>query len=558
MLRKPFYRRPNILFIMVDEERYPPVYEEPAITAWKQEALHAHSFLRRHGLEFTRHYVGATACSPSRATLFTGQYPSLHGVSQTTGAAKRSADSDMFWLDRNTVPTMGEYFRAAGYRTFYKGKWHFSDPDIWIPGTHIPVRSYTPGTGVPDPDKERLYLLADRLDGYGFSGWIGPEPHGMAPHNSGSSAAIGVNGRDVVYRTEVVQLIQQLEQEKDELDHPESYQPWLLVASFVNPHDIVLYGDVTAHLPFFRFHVDDSVPDVPPPPTHDESLVTKPRCQASYRDVFPQAFQPISNNEFYRRLYFQLQHNADQEVMHVLEAISQSSFYNETIIIFTSDHGELLGAHGNLHQKFYCAYEESIHVPFIIHSPILFPQPFYTDQLTSHVDILPTLLSLIGADTPAITQLLRQTHSEARHLVGRDLTPLILGEDATCPTYPECLYFMTEDDVTKGQHQVSVFFQPYDAVIPPNRIETVITRLYHNDNESLWKYSRYSASDNNHLSTNSMAIPDEYELYNLTSDPLEAYNLASPVYATPHSERIRLQMEALLQEQREQKRLTPR
>ncbi|GIO07576.1 hydrolase [Brevibacillus reuszeri] len=558
MLRKPIFKRPNILFIMVDEERYPPVYEEPAITAWRQEALHAHSFLRRHGLDFTRHYAGATACSPSRATLFTGQYPSLHGVSQTTGAAKRSADSDMFWMDSNTVPTMGEYFRAAGYRTFYKGKWHFSDPDIWIPGTHIPIRSYTPGTGVPDPEKERLYLLADRLDGYGFSGWIGPEPHGRAPHNSGSSAAIGVNGRDVVYRTEVVELIQQLVQEKDELDHPESYQPWLIVASFVNPHDIVLYGDVTAHLPFFRFHIDDFVPDVPPPPTHDESLVTKPRCQASYRDVFPQAFQPISNNEFYRRLYFQLQYNADQEVMHVLEAISQSSFYNETIIIFTSDHGELLGAHGNLHQKFYCAYEESIHVPFIIHSPILFPQPFYTDQLTSHVDILPTLLSLIGADTPAITQLLKQTHSEARHLVGRDLTPLILGEEATCPTYPECLYFMTEDDVTKGQHQVSVFLQPYHAVIPPNRIETVIARLYHEDQESLWKYSRYSASDNDHISTNNMAIPDEYELYNLTSDPLEAYNLASPVYATPHSERIRLQMAALLQEQREQKRLTPR
>ncbi|MFP3589739.1 hypothetical protein SCB29_39975, partial [Paraburkholderia sp. SIMBA_055] len=83
----------------------------------------------------------------------------------------------------------------------------------------------------------------------------------------------------------------------------------------------------------------------------------------------------------------------------------------------------------------------------------------------------------------------------------------------------------------KGQHQVSVFLQPYHAVIPPNRIETVIARLYHDEKESLWKYSRYSASDNNNLSTNNMAIPDEYELYNLTSDPLEAYNLASPAYA---------------------------
>lgn len=556
MARRPVDKRPNILFIIVDQERYPPVYEEPGVTAWRQKALPAHSFLRKHGLDFTHHYVGATACSPSRATLFTGQYPSLHGVSQTTGAAKRSADSDMFWLDRNTVPTMGDYFRAAGYRTFYKGKWHFSDPDIWIPGTHTPVRSYTPGTGVPDPQKERLYLLADRLDGYGFSGWIGPEPHGRAPHNSGSSAAIGVNGRDVIYRTEVVQLIQQLEQEKTELAQSDSYQPWLLVASFVNPHDIVLYGDVTAHLPFFRFHVDDSVPYIPPPPTFEESLATKPRCQASYREVYPHAFQPISNNEFYRRLYFQLQQNADQEVMHVLEAIADTSLYNDTVILFTSDHGELLGAHGNLHQKFYCAYEESIHVPLIIHNPLLFPQPFYTDQLTSHIDILPTLLGLIEADTPSLTRLLQQNHSEARHLVGRNLTGLIRGADYESEPYPECLYFMTDDDVTKGQHQVSLLFQPYHSVIPPNRVETVIARLFTDGTPAIWKYSRYFASDQS-PDSKSQTIADEFELYNLMTDPWEMCNLASPVYATPQSELIRLQMEALLAEQRNQKRLTP-
>jgi arylsulfatase A-like enzyme len=71
---------------------------------------------------FTRHYAGSTACSPSRATLFTGQYPSLHGVTQTQGIAKKSQDPDMFWLQPNTVPTMGDYFKQAGYQTFYKGK----------------------------------------------------------------------------------------------------------------------------------------------------------------------------------------------------------------------------------------------------------------------------------------------------------------------------------------------------------------------------------------------------------------------------------------------------
>ncbi|MGG4458248.1 sulfatase-like hydrolase/transferase [Brevibacillus porteri] len=547
MSRKWLRRRPNILFIIVDQERFPPVYEGPAIRAWSEETLHAHAFLREHGLEFERHYVGSTGCCPSRATLFTGQYPSLHGVTQTSGVAKRSPDSDMFWLDRNTVPTMGNFFRQAGYRCFYKGKWHISDADIWVPGTHFPIPSYIPVTGVPDPDKERLYLLADRLDGYGFSSWIGPEPQGIAPHNSGSSAAIGVNGRDVVYSSEVIELLHALDQEKNSV---ESYHPWLIVASFVNPHDIAIYGDISAGTPFFRFHVDKSVPAVAPPPTQHESLATKPRCQASYREVYPQAFQPISDQTHYRRLYYQLQKNADREVMRVLEALVASSFYPETLVVFTSDHGELLGAHGKLHQKWYCAYEEAIHVPLIIHNPLLFPHATSTKLLTSHVDILPTLLGMAGVDTDRLGEELTFTHSEVRPLVGRDLTPIILSHD-TESISTEPIYFMTDDDVTKGQHQVSVQHQPYDSVIPPNRIETVLSYMHSAGHSALWKYSRYFAED----VYNPTMI--DYELYNLTNDPLETRNLVIPLYKTTHSERIRLKMELLLEEQRAQKRLTP-
>ncbi|MDF2682159.1 MAG: arylsulfatase [Brevibacillus sp.] len=547
-------KRPNILMILVDEERYPPVYENAAIKAWSKKQLQAHHFLRSHGMEFTNHYVSATACSPSRATLFTGQYPSLHGVSQTSGAAKRPADSDMFWLDPNTVPTLGDYFRAAGYRTFYKGKWHFSYADISIPGTHRSIPSYQRGTGIPDSELEHLYLQADRLNGYGFSGWIGPEPAGGAPHNSGSSAAIGINGRDVVYGSDVVQLIHQLDQEQSQIPHSQDFQPWLIVASFVNPHDIALFGDITQQLPFFQFHVEDSVPDVDPPPTQRETLRTKPRCQSSYRDVYPQAFQPITDNAFYRRLYYQLQKNADQQMMRILQALSESSMYRETIIVFTADHGDLLNAHGNLHQKFYCAYEEALHVPFVVHNPYLYPVPQTTSQLTCHVDILPTLLGLIGADPVALQADLKQTHSEVRAPVGRDLSSLILGT-GTPKRLDEPLYFMTADDVTKGQHQVSLLGQPYQSVVAPNRIETVIANVLFNKKKTIWKYSRYFDCET--ALENREPAPDEYELYNITEDPLEVFNLASPVYATPRTEPVRQWMATLLDEQRRQKRLTP-
>lgn len=547
-------KRPNILMIMVDEERFPPVYEGAAIKTWSKRQLQAHQFLRKHGMEFTNHYVSATACCPSRATLFTGQYPSLHGVSQTSGAAKMPPDSDMFWLDPNTVPTLGDYFQAAGYRTYYKGKWHFSNADIHVPGTHRSIPSYQRGTGIPDPELEQLYLQANRLNGYGFSEWIGPEPAGAAPHNSGSSAAIGINGRDVVYGSDVVQLIRQLDHEQHHLSPFQDYQPWLIVASLVNPHDITLFGDITQELPFFRFHVEDSVPDVEPPPTQRETLRTKPRCQASYRDVYPQAFQPISDNSLYRRLYYQLQKNADQQMMRILQTLADSSLYRETIVLFTSDHGDMLGAHGYLHQKFYCAYEEALHVPLVIHNPLLFPVPQTTQQLTCHVDLLPTLLGLIGADTVAIQAELKQTHSEVREPVGRDLSSLILGS-GTPKRLDEPLYFMTEDDVTKGQHQVSLLGQPYQSVVAPNRIETVIATVRYNQQKTIWKYSRYFDYEN--VFGDNCPAPDEYELYNVTEDPLEVFNLASPVYATPQTEPIRQYMATLLDEQRRQKRLTP-
>jgi len=126
-------KRPNFLILMVDEMRYPPIYESAALKEFRAKYLRAQDLLRRNGLEFERHYTAAVACAPSRASLFTGHYPSLHGVNETDGAAKTAYDPDMFWLDPNSVPTLGAYMRAGGYRTFYKGKWHVSHADLVMP-----------------------------------------------------------------------------------------------------------------------------------------------------------------------------------------------------------------------------------------------------------------------------------------------------------------------------------------------------------------------------------------------------------------------------------------
>lgn len=129
-------KRPNILILMTDEMRYPPVYKSKSLMDFRGTCLRTQNLLRQRGIEFRRHYAASVACAPSRASIYTGHYPSLHGVTQTTGAAKGPHDPDVFWLEPGSVPTMGHYFRAAGYRTYWKGKWHISEADLAVPGTH--------------------------------------------------------------------------------------------------------------------------------------------------------------------------------------------------------------------------------------------------------------------------------------------------------------------------------------------------------------------------------------------------------------------------------------
>jgi choline-sulfatase len=81
-----------------------------------------------------------------------------------------------------------------------------------------------------------------------------------------------------------------------------------------------------------------------------------------------------------------------------------------------------------MHQKWYTAYEEAIRVPLIIWNPTLFPGPRSIDTLTSHVDLLPTLLGLACLDPNQLRQELERSHSDALSLVGRDLSPLVLGQ----------------------------------------------------------------------------------------------------------------------------------
>ena len=534
---------------MVDEQRYPTVYDGEPLREWMKTNLVAQTLLRERGVEFHRHYAQSTACAPSRTSLFTGQYPTLHGVSQTDGMGKTAWDPGMSWLDPDTVPTMGDWFRAAGYQTHYRGKWHISHADILIPGTHnslMTTAMNADNEGVPILENIEYYKAADRLDDFGFSGWIGPEPHGNNPANSGWI-------RDPRYRDETLAVLDALEESDDE-------RPFLLVNSFVNPHDIVFFGVLWNVM--FGFPYPDRGVLPPPPPTQHEDLSTKPRAQASYVEQYGKMFLPQPQIEMYRRFYYYLQERVDHYILDVYRRLERSRFFENTIVVFTSDHGDMLGAHGGMHQKWYQAYEETIHVPLIFSGPLIADAPRSEHAITSHADLTPTLLGLAGVDVEQAAKQLALTHSETRRLVGRDLSAAVRGKAGIAP---EPVFFMTYDNVSQGLSQIAGQRQ-WEAVESPNQVETVIAEI----GGAIWKYSKYDQcfpTPYDGLVTNPSytgriddynQVRPEYEMYKLTDDPTEVRNLVHPGQETAESIALRPRLQALLDEQRRLKCLEPR
>ena len=282
----------------------------------------------------------------------------------------------------------------------------------------------------------------------------------------------------------------------------------------------------------------------------------KPDAQLSCRNAYRTFLFGIPNVPKYLRYYYTVTARADQQMGKVLDALKASRFYEDTIVIFTSDHGDLLSAHANMHQKWYAAYDEMTHVPMIISNPKMFPRPKKVESFTNHIDVIPTMLGLAGINPEPIRQQLAKRFTDAQKFVGRNLAPLVTGKISSLPGP---VYFMTDDDISRGFNQVNWLGWPFDSVVQPNHIETVITTL----NGDQWKLTRYfdnpqfwttpgyppecgkdnviselgahrPAGEYRRLVTQTIKTrpePDQFEMYNVTADPLELKNLANnPLY----------------------------
>ena len=548
---------------MTDEERAPTPYEGEELKSWRDNFLTGRKWFEENGISFLRHYTGSLACVPSRPTLFTGQYPDLHGVTQTDGLGKSYSDTRMRWLREGEVPTLGHWFRAAGYDTHYDGKWHITHADLMNPDTGFPLATNT-DTGEIIQSAVDAYREANPLDAFGFDGWIGPEPHGAPLANSGAI-------RDDLIADRIVSWLENRYRLRSEGD-PESLRPFLLVASFVNPHDIVLFPAWKRRDISPLKETDSLPPDVPESPTRHEDLATKPAAQIAYKNSYYSAYGPTrtlketyeENEQEYRNLYYRLHLEVDAPIDKVRTAVTQGN-EGDAIIFRTADHGDLLGSHGGLHQKWYNLYDEASRVPFQIAriGKNSTSAREVENTPTSHVDLIPTALALAGLDQAQLSEKLSAEFSEVHPLPGRDLSALIDGMDSP-ELEARSVYFMTRDNMLEGDTLASGMARALGMAKkppPPLRIqvpahvacnfEGIVTLVPEEEAEGgqnhLWKVVRafddpstWSTPFESQLSSSPMRggdsyrtvpIPDQWELYDLTADPIELNNLQDSVTA---------------------------
>jgi arylsulfatase A-like enzyme len=467
----------NIVVFITDQER--AIQHFPR--GWAQRNLPGLMRVQRHGLTFENAFCNACMCSPSRATLMTGYFPAQHGVKYTLEEDMPDNEFPQVELPPG-FKNLASVMSAAGYNAVYKGKWHLSKP------------------------ANSEFAPSDVAE-YGFTRWDPPDAGASQDIDQDGGGTTDHDGRYMDQQGDV--------QSGDEgvLQYLSSVaagqQPFFLVVSLVNPHDVLLYPKN-----YIAAGYDDSwiQGDIDLPETVDEDLSTKPIVQREFLHLMNLSgkLNTHQKKRAYLNFYGNLMRSADAYLTKTLDTLTRAGILDNTLVIRTADHGEMGLAHGGLRQKNFNVYEETLRVPLVYSNPRLWSKPATSQVMVSHVDFLPTLASLVN--TPPSARAPWQGVDYSDHILQRLAPP------------PQDYVVFTYDDWQAGQAGGLY-------VTPPQHIVSL--------RERRWKIAEYYDVNGK--------IPSQWEMYDLKSDRLERHNLAHRGYKrTPAQQKQYLRLQKKL------------
>lgn len=487
-------KRPNILFVVSDQQ-------QSFVDLPRGLPLPAHQRLLERGIGFTNHHVNTTPCGPSRSVIYTGLHTQQTKVVFNPNVAPHPQLAPGF-------PTIGSRLRQHGYYTAYKGKWHMS-----LFGDHSEK-------SLIQPDRSRA------LEPYGFSDFNFEGDHtGHTWSGYRQDRATAADACAALHRLKSV---------------ADEGQPWFMAVNFINPHDIMFF-DATGEQERTRLMPGLIAPLMPAPadPFFQQSwdfdlprslllddLSTKPWAQRDEREKTDYIYGLLPREDHrawraFRDYYFNCVRHMDAQLGLLLDGLAASGQDGDTIVVFTSDHGERAGAHG-LRQKGLSIYKENLRVPLIVSHPDAAGGRI-TDALSSAVDLVPTLLGLAEVSSSELAE----HHAD---LVGHDLSSLVT--DPQRPTARDEAGILFNYEVAGGwdtadfKRRMLAFREPPTEPLPPPSLDNRV--LFRGVHDGRYKFARYFAPSQHHTPTTweQLVAHNDLELYDTHADPDELVNLA--------------------------------
>ena len=404
---------PNILFIITDQQ---PL---SCVGAYGNEKIHTPNLdqLAKGGYRLQNFYIAGFPCSPSRASILSGRY--LHNHNVFTNNVQMDS----------TIPTLGTILSHAGFQTGYFGKAHL--------GGAMYVGRSSGGDGIDymhetEPDD----LVGDDIKGYwhheqiegdsnwkvnqvngglgedypqlGFQEWVGGwrqykdwllskgleefartagnhDALQSAPEGTHMYSKLGEEHHMATFFTnKTVDFIRK---------HQTNEQPWAAVLSYFGPH-----LPVAPPKPWDTMY---AIEDIPLPDNLNDPLTGKPNTQRKTNLQYVLGQWTDDQYKDYIRRYWGYSGYIDAQIGRIFHLLKETRQWENTIIVFTSDHGDMVGGHGMIFKLDSNGYEELFHVPAILHIPGLDGSENVIDPLVSSIDLLPTVLEAAGIQIPA-------------------------------------------------------------------------------------------------------------------------------------------------------------